>query len=163
MSNSPIFSVGNVASEDQEGPAGDVERDAGQGLVHGQVDVGVAGDALLVAERLQKAWPSAMPVSSVGVMLVDMQVARDLHGQVEQAVAREELEHVVEEADAGARSRPVPVPSRAIDTATSVSAVRRLTLAARMRVHPSCVETAAFLTKVSGETPPALDFCRMDA
>ena len=30
-----------------------------------------------------------------------MQVARDLHGEIEQAVAGEELQHVVEKADPG--------------------------------------------------------------
>ena len=55
----------------------------------------------LSPSALAKAWPSAMPVSSDRVVLVDMQVARGLHGDVEQGVAREQFEHVVEKADAG--------------------------------------------------------------
>ena len=49
----------------------------------------------------RKAWPSAIPVSFV-VVLVDVQVARHLFdGDVEEPVPREQLQHVVEEADAG--------------------------------------------------------------
>ena len=36
-----------------------------------------------------------------GVVLVDVQVALGAHGQVEARVARQAVEHVVEEADAG--------------------------------------------------------------
>ena len=37
-----------------------------------------------------------------GVVLIDVEIARRLQRQVEAAVPREQLEHVVEEADAGA-------------------------------------------------------------
>ena len=42
-----------------------------------------------------------MPTSSVGVVEVDMQVALGLHCQVEQRVASQGDEHMVEEANAG--------------------------------------------------------------
>ena len=37
-----------------------------------------------------------------GVMLIDVEVACRVDGQVERAVAREQLQHVIEETDAGA-------------------------------------------------------------
>ena len=37
-----------------------------------------------------------------GVVLIDVEVARGLHLQVEAAVARDQIQHVIEKADAGA-------------------------------------------------------------
>ena len=37
-----------------------------------------------------------------GVMLIDVEIAGGLHLQIEAAVPRDEVEHVIEEADAGA-------------------------------------------------------------
>ena len=62
----------------------------------------VAGDALPVAERFRERGAQRQPDILGGVVLVDVQVAVAVQGQVEQAVARQLLEHVVEEADAGA-------------------------------------------------------------
>ena len=95
------------------------------------MDVGVAGDALLVAERLQEGLAERDSGVLGRVVLVDMQVARHLDVDVEEAMPREELQHVVEEADAG-RDLGLAGAVEWIVTATSVSAVRRLTLAARM-------------------------------
>ncbi len=47
------------------------------------------------------AWPSAMPTSSGGVVVVDVQVALGLDRDVDARVTAREIEHVVEEADAG--------------------------------------------------------------
>ena len=60
------------------------------------------------------AWATALAEHDAdilgGVMEVDVQVALGAHGQVEQAVAGEGGEHVVEEADAGGDVRlPRPV------------------------------------------------------
>src|SRR3954451_8081308 len=41
-----------IRLEDEEGPARDIDRDARQRLVHGQMHVAVAADALPLAERL---------------------------------------------------------------------------------------------------------------
>src|SRR5215213_2938379 len=43
--------------EHEEGAARDVEGDARQGLVHRQMDVGIARDALFIAKRLQDRLP----------------------------------------------------------------------------------------------------------
>ena len=61
-----------------------------------------------------------------GVVRVDLEVAFGLHRQVEQAVAAERVEHVVEERHAG-RDSVAPVPSRSSATVMSVSRVARST------------------------------------
>ena len=53
----------------------------------------------LVAERLGDRLAERDAAILHRVVLVDMQVARHLDGEVEEAVAGEELEHMVEEAD----------------------------------------------------------------
>ena len=86
---------------DEIGPAGDVDRAAGQRLVHRQVDVAIAGDAGAVAQRLAKRLAERDADILGGVVLVDVEVALRRDADVDQAVARELLQHVVEEADAG--------------------------------------------------------------
>jgi hypothetical protein len=49
--------------------------------------------------------PIVMPMSSTGVVRVDLEVALGLHREVEGTVARELVEHVVEERDAGGEAR----------------------------------------------------------
>ena len=101
VSNSPIFDRVNVDLPDEIGPAGDVDRGAGQRLVHRQVDVGVAGDAGAVAERLRERLAEHDADVLGRVVLVDVEVALRRDRQVDQAVPGELLQHVVEEADAG--------------------------------------------------------------
>ena len=81
-------------------PARHVDGDAGQRLVHGQVGAGVAGDALLVAQRLGHRLAQHDAAILRRVVEVDVQVALGLQRDVDQGVAGELLQHVVEEADA---------------------------------------------------------------
>ena len=60
----------------------------------------------------RSACPSARPMSSTVWCPSTSQVAAGAHGEVEAAVVGEQLQHVVEEADAGDARRPCPVPSR---------------------------------------------------
>src|SRR5829696_5777682 len=100
--------------EDQERPARDVERHARQGLVHRQVHVRVADDALLVAKRLRERLAERDAGVLGGVVLVDLEVARHLHVEIEERMARQKLQHVVEEADPGRNGRlPGPVEGEA--------------------------------------------------
>ena len=87
--------------EHQERPARDVDRDAGQRLVHRQMHVGIAGDALHVAERLLHRLAERDADVLGGVVVVDVQVALGLDRDVDARMARQQVEHVVEEADAG--------------------------------------------------------------
>ena len=101
MSKSPILSRVNADLEDEERPARNVDRDAGQRLVHRQMHVGVAGDALHVAERLLDRLAERDADILGGVVVVDVQVALGLDRHVDQGMARQLVEHVVEKADAG--------------------------------------------------------------
>ena len=76
-------------------------RDARQRLVHRHMHVGIAGDALHVAERLLDRLAERDADVLGGVVVVDVQVALGLDGQVDAGMARQQVEHVVEEADAG--------------------------------------------------------------
>ena len=85
----------------QIGPAGNVDGATRHRLVHRQVDVGIAGDALHVAERLADGLAQRDADILHRVVLVDVEVALCLDRQVDQAVAGDLVQHVVEEADAG--------------------------------------------------------------
>src|SRR3569623_1531686 len=82
-------------------PARDVERDARQGLVHRREGAAVPADPALVAERIGDRLAERERAVLGGVMLVDMEIARDLQGHVDQRVAAELFDHVIEKADTG--------------------------------------------------------------
>ena len=94
--------------------------------------VGIAGDALHVAERLLHRLAERDADILGGVMMVDMQVALGLDLDVDARMPRQQIEHVVEKADAGRDRRTRPSPSRSTATSTSVSLVVRLTDALRI-------------------------------
>ena len=87
---------------DEAGPPGEIEHDHGQRFVHGQQKGAVAADAALVAERLLERLAEGQPDVLDGVMAVDVEIAARGDHQIEAAVMSEELEHVIEKADAGA-------------------------------------------------------------
>ena len=76
-------------------------RDARQRLVHRHVHVGIAGDALHVAERLLHRLAERDADILGGVVMVDMQIALGLDRDVDARMPRQQIEHVIEEADAG--------------------------------------------------------------
>ncbi len=80
--------------------AGQVDGHLGEGLVQRDRAVAEAVDADLVAERLLEGGAEREGGVLDGVVRVDVQVALGLHGQVEQTVPAELVEHVVVEADA---------------------------------------------------------------
>ena len=89
-----------LGPEHEEGPAGDVHGHPGQGLVHGQMHIGVAGDALHVAERLADRLAQRDAHILHRVVEIDVQVAFGLNFQVDEGVARDLVEHVVKKAHA---------------------------------------------------------------
>ena len=91
------------------GPAGQVDRGLHQALVHRDHGVAEAAGAGLVAGGLRERLAERDRGVLDGVVRVDVQVALDLDGEVEQAVLAERGEHVVVEADAG-RHVGVAVP-----------------------------------------------------
>ena len=70
-------------------------------LVHRHDGVAVAADPAAVAERLVQRLAEHDPRVLDRVVRARLQVAGDLHVEVQPAVAGEQVEHVVEEADAG--------------------------------------------------------------
>ncbi len=65
------------------------------------MDRGIAGDAGHGAERLFYGLSQRDTDVLCGVMVVDMEIANRLHGDVNARMAGQQVEHVVEEADAG--------------------------------------------------------------
>src|SRR3546814_12350648 len=78
-----------------------IERHPGQGRVHRNERLTIAPDALALAQGLGHRLADHDAAVLGGVVTVDMQIALGLQRDVDQAVAGELLEHVVEEADAG--------------------------------------------------------------
>ena len=112
MSKAPIRSVGNSVLEDEERPPRHVERDPGQGFVHRQQAVGVAGQAALVAERLGQRLAQGDADVLDRVVIVDVAVALGPNGEVDEGMTRQLIEHMIEKADAGrdvGNARPVEI------------------------------------------------------
>ena len=70
-------------------------------LVHRHHEVAGAVDAALGAERRRDRFAERDADVLDGVMLVDIEIAGRLHFQVESAMPRDEIEHVIEKPDAG--------------------------------------------------------------
>src|SRR5690606_7687167 len=85
----------------QERAAAEVQRAADQRLIHGDQAAAVAVDAGLVAGRLLEGFADRDGDVFHAVVGVHVQVAAAVDGQIEQAVFAEQLQHVVQEADAG--------------------------------------------------------------
>src|SRR2546428_10918809 len=86
---------------DQRGTAAQIDRDDGQRFVHGEDEVAGAIDAAAVAKSLREELAEDDTDIFDGVMLVDVEVAFGFQLEVEAAVPGEQLEHMIEEADAG--------------------------------------------------------------
>ena len=90
----------------------EVERRLAERLVHRDGGEAVARDAAPLAERLVQRLAEHEAHVLHRVVVVHVEVARALHREVHERVLLEQLEHVVEEADARvdlARARPVEV------------------------------------------------------
>ena len=80
---------------------GQVDDHPRQGLVQRHVGVAVAADARLVAGGARESLPEGDADVLDGVVRVDVQVALRLDLEVDQAVARDLVEHVIEERHPG--------------------------------------------------------------
>ena len=89
----------------EAGPPGQVHHRARQRLVERHVGVPVAAHALLVADRLGERLAQRDADVLDGVVRVDVQVALRGDLDVERAVARDLLEHVIEKRHAGRHRR----------------------------------------------------------
>jgi hypothetical protein len=93
-----------LALEHEVRAAAEIQRSAGQRLVHRQGEA-VAADAALVAQRLAQRLAQGQPGVLDGVVLVDVQVTLGLDVQREAAVLADLFQHVVEERQAGGDAR----------------------------------------------------------
>ena len=100
VSKAPIFSVGNSALKTRNGRPGGVDGHPCERLVHRQQAVGVAREPSLVAKRLGQRLAKRDADVLDGVVIVDVAVAFRADADVDQGVARELVQHMVEEADA---------------------------------------------------------------
>ena len=134
----------------------EIDRRDGESLVHRHDEVAGAVDAAPVAERGRDRFAERDPEVFDGVVLIDVEVAGGGDRQVERAVAREQLQHVVEEPDAGAdvvaaatverqfemdlRLGGLPVDHRAAHRTSSMPAMHRCVWATTpvvIRTHPA--------------------------
>src|ERR1019366_6013600 len=86
---------------DQGGTSAEIDGDHGEGLVHGHDEIAGAVDALAIAQRFGEQLAEHDADVFHGVVLVHVEIALGLQGEVEAAVLGEQLQHVVEEANAG--------------------------------------------------------------
>src|SRR4029079_16167535 len=77
--------------------------------VYGRLEVDVAGDRGAVAERAVERLPEDDADVLDGVMRPGLEVAIGADAETEAAVAAEQVEHVIEEADPGRRAALAPV------------------------------------------------------
>ena len=82
-------------------PATKIDGCDGEGLIHGHEEVAGAQDAALVPEGAVEGLAERDANVFDGVVLIDIQIAFAGEVEVERAMASEELQHVIEEADAG--------------------------------------------------------------
>ena len=83
------------------GAAGTVDRDVSQRLVHRDGDIRRAPDSAMIPQRGPDCLSEADTNVLNGVVCVDAEVTLDLQRQVEQSMAGEEHQDVIERADAG--------------------------------------------------------------
>ena len=96
---------------DQRRAAAEIDRDYREGFIHGEYEVSGAVDAFAIAESLGEQLADHDAGVFDCVMLVDVEIAFGRELEIEGAVFGEELQHVIEEADAG---RDL-VPAAALD------------------------------------------------
>jgi uncharacterized protein len=86
---------------DEIRPPRNIQCTAGQRLIHWRISATITRNPALIAQSLQHRLANRDAGVFGGVMLVDMQVPDCLDRQIDQRMARQLFEHVVEEADAG--------------------------------------------------------------
>jgi hypothetical protein len=95
------FCLREFCPEDKKRPAGNIHGDPCKSLVHRQQHIRVSCDAHQVAKGLADRLTESYAGILDSVMLVDMKIAFCTYVDVDERVARELLQHMVEKADAG--------------------------------------------------------------
>ena len=90
-----------IRLEHEEGTAGNIDSDPGEGFVHGQKGIGIAHDAFHIAQRLAKGLPQGDAYVFHCMVEIDVQIAFRLDIKVNEPMAAKLVEHMVEKADPG--------------------------------------------------------------
>jgi hypothetical protein len=84
----------------ERGASAEIDSDYGERFVHGENKVSGAIDAFAIAEGLGKKLPDDDAGVFNGVVLIDVEIAFGRELEVKRAVFGEQLQHVIEEANA---------------------------------------------------------------
>src|SRR5713101_9374646 len=90
------------------GPSAKINRGSGERFVHGHQEIAGAQNPAFGAERFLYGFAEGDADVFDGMMLVHIEIATGVHAEIKRAVARNQLEHVVEEADSGGDARFSP-------------------------------------------------------
>jgi hypothetical protein len=85
----------------KRGAAAEIDCSDSKCLVHRQHEVACAIDAYAIAQRFREELAENDAAVFDGVVLIDIEVTGGMQSEIEPAVLGEQLEHMVEEADAG--------------------------------------------------------------
>jgi hypothetical protein len=91
----------NFRVNDNGSASAEVDGSNAERFVHGHEEVACSIDSLLVPERAIKSLAEGNADVFDGVVLIDVEVALAGEFEIEAAVPREQLEHVIEESYAG--------------------------------------------------------------
>jgi hypothetical protein len=80
-------------------PPGEIDRSNGERFIHRHDEIARSVDPSAIPERRRDGFTKSNANVFHGVMLIDVEVAVGHQLQVERAMARKQLEHVIEEPD----------------------------------------------------------------
>jgi hypothetical protein len=82
------------------GPAGEIDGHVGEGFFHRKHEKAVTPDAAFVADGLRDRFTQADADVFHRVVIIDVQIALGVHGEIEEAMPADVVEHVIKETDA---------------------------------------------------------------
>jgi hypothetical protein len=91
----------DFAGDDAVRASAEIDRRGGERFVHRHQEVSSAQDAALVADSFGNGFAKGDAGVFDSVVLIDVQIALRFDMQIERAVTRDEVEHVIEKANAG--------------------------------------------------------------
>ena len=91
---------GEIQIADQIGAGRQIQRAGDLRVIHRKGKMPIAADALFVAHRLGQSLAKGDAHILDGMVIIDMHIAGAAHSHVDQRVARQLIEHMVEETDA---------------------------------------------------------------
>ena len=96
---------GNLCVHDAVGTATEIDGGRSERFIHGHEEVSGAQNSAFRPQRFQDGLPECDAHIFDGVVLIDIQIAFRGNFQIERAVARNQIEHVIEEANARGHAR----------------------------------------------------------